>query len=94
MADRHGKVSKWILETRYRVTFMTLDGMQTEERLDRDGLTKNELEAMERQRLHAANLIFAKLEIMSRERVLYGMSKDQFFQTASVIEREPALDIL
>lgn len=93
MADRHGKVSKWVTETRYTVQALTLDGMKEESRLDRDGLKLAELEALERQRLHAKNEIFAGLTVVTRERVLYGMTKERFFEVASELVREPALDI-
>ena len=93
MVDRHGKVTRWVTETTYRIDKITIGGKGSESGFDTDGLTLPELEALERQRLHRKNEILIGVTIINRERVLYGQSKEEFRKSAHVLAREPALDI-
>lgn len=93
MADRHGQVTRWFTVTAYRVHKMTVDGPAVEDCEDEDGLTPVELEAFTRQRLHRQNEILVRVEIVSRERILYAISKTEFRCHAAIIDREPALEI-
>lgn len=93
MADRHGKVTRWVTETHYRIDKMTISGKGSESGFDTDGLSLVELEALERQRLHRNNEILVSITIVGRERVLYGMTKEEFRESAHVLTREPALEI-
>ena len=86
MADRHGKVTRWGKKQTYDIIVMRQNGRCLEHRYTWDGLSEEQLKAAETVRLQKEGALLLDLIMGPAEELkLYGMSKSEFFERASVL---------
>lgn len=86
MSNRHGKVTRWGRKQSYDIVVMRPAGRSVEHRYTWDEMTEADLKALESARLQKEGALLLDLVLGPEEEPkLYGMSKAEFFERATVL---------
>lgn len=87
MSKRHGKITRYGKRQKYDVIVMRPTGKSVEHRETWDELPAAELKALESQRLQTEGALLLDLIMGPEEEShLYGMSKEEFFARATLLD--------